>query len=407
MVKKQKNPKICIIGLGYIGLPTAAVLTSAGYKVLGVDINDTVVHNLKEGNIHIKEKGLDELISNSVLNRSLSLSTTPKDADIFIICVPTPLLDNNGNIPKPDLSCVLEAIEAISPFVKYGNLIILESTSPVGTSDLVAKKLSENTKIPIKDLNIAYCPERVLPGNILFELIHNDRVIGGINSRSSDLARLFYSSFCKGELFITTSKTAEMVKLTENSFRDVNIAFANQLSLICDEIGINTLELIELSNHHPRVNILQPGCGVGGHCIAVDPWFIASSFPDKSSLIKTAREVNIYKETWVINKIFQYIRELETELNKKIKIGCYGLTFKPDVDDIRESPALNIALELIASEEVLVCDPNIKKHSQINLVSLEKVFNSVDLHVLLVSHSEFKDLIFENKKVLDFCGLLN
>ncbi len=408
MIKKIQNLKICIVGLGYIGLPTAAILTNAGFNVLGVDINDSVIDVIKKGKIHIKEKGLEDLISRAIKKNLLEVSNRPKESDIFIISVPTPLKKDNNKIPKPDISYVLKALDSISPFIKKGDLLILESTCPVGTSKILTKKLHESTNIDLNDLNFAYCPERVLPGNILFELIHNDRVIGGVNPRSADLAKSFYQSFCMGELLITSSDTAEMVKLTENSYRDLNIAFANQLSVICDEIGIDIKELISLSNHHPRVNILKPGCGVGGHCIAVDPWFITSSFPNNSSLIRTAREVNLHKETWVFNKIMEYARKLRHKLKREVKIGCYGISFKPDVDDTRESPAMNIVLEILSNNlDVVICDPNIKNNDQFDLVTLDEIYNSVDIHVLLVSHSEFYKLDFTNKNVLDFCGLVN
>ena len=408
MIKKLKDLKICVVGLGYIGLPTAAILTNAGFKVLGVDINDSVIDVIKKGKIHIKENGLEDLISKAIKKKLLEVSNKPKESDIFIISVPTPLKKNNNKIPKPDISHVLKALDSISSVIKKGDLLILESTCPVGTSKILLKRLYENTNIDLKDINVAYCPERVLPGNILFELINNDRVIGGVNQRSADLAKSFYQSFCEGELLITSSETAEMVKLTENSYRDLNIAFANQLSVICDEIGIDIKELISLSNHHPRVNILNPGCGVGGHCIAVDPWFITSSFPENSSLIKTAREVNLQKETWVFNKIMDYARKLKEKLKREVKIGCYGISFKPDVDDTRESPAMNIVLEMLSNNcNLLICDPNIKNNDKFELVTLDEIYDSVDIHVLLVSHSEFYKLDFHNKNVLDFCGLIN
>tara|TARA_B100000886_G_scaffold337096_1_gene297150 strand:- start:215 stop:1441 length:1227 start_codon:yes stop_codon:yes gene_type:complete len=408
MIKEFKNLKICIVGLGYIGLPTAAILTNAGFKVLGVDINNSVIDVIKKGKIHIKENGLEDLISKAIKKNLLEVSNIPKAADIFIISVPTPLKKDNNGMPEPDISCVLKALDSISPFIKKGDLLIIESTCPVGTSKILTNKLQENTNIDFKDLNVAYCPERVLPGNILFELIHNDRVIGGVNQRSADLAKSFYQAFCNGELFMTSSETAEMVKLTENAYRDLNIAFANQLSIICDEIGIDIKELISLSNRHPRVNILKPGCGVGGHCIAIDPWFITSRFPDNSSLIRTAREVNLQKENWVLNKIMDYERKLRDKLKREVKIGCYGITFKPDVDDTRESPAMNIVLELLSNNcNVIICDPNINSNDQFDLVTLDEIYDSVDMHVLLVSHSEFHKFDFINKNVLDFCGLIN
>ena len=408
MQKNFKNLKVCIVGLGYIGLPTAAILTDVGFNVLGVDINDSVVDVIKKGKIHIKENGLEDLISRAIKKKLLEVSNRPKESDIYIISVPTPLKKVNNKIPEPDISYVLKALDSISPFIKKGNLLILESTCPVGTSKILTKKINNNTNIDFRDINFAYCPERVLPGNILFELTHNDRVIGGVNPRSADLAKAFYQSFCKGELFTTSSETAEMVKLTENSYRDLNIAFANQLSVICDEIGIDIKELISLSNHHPRVNILNPGCGVGGHCIAVDPWFIASSFPENSSLIRTAREVNLQKETWVFNKIMEYAKKLKGKLKREVKIGCYGISFKPNVDDTRESPAMNIVLEMLSNNfELLICDPNIKNNDHFDLVTLDEIYDTADMHVLLVSHSEFQTLDFNNKNVLDFCGLIN
>ena len=394
--------KVVIMGLGYIGLPTAALIASKGINVHGVDINEKVVNTINQGKIHIIEPDLDELVHKVVKNGYLKASTSPEYADVFLIAVPTPFKE----CYTPDISYVESAIKMILPYLKKGNLIIIESTCPIGTTDkmydLITSKRPE-----LKDkIYMAYCPERVLPGKILYELEHNDRVIGGINSESTDKAIEFYSLFVKGELHGTNSKTAEMCKLVENAYRDVNIAFANELSLICEKAGINVWELIRLANKHPRVNILQPGVGVGGHCIAVDPWFLITQYPQESKLMKTAREVNLYKTQWVIDKIKEKIQDFEEKYGKKPKIACLGLAYKPDIDDLRESPALYIVRQLLKEGfEVLPVEPHISDFKEFKIYETEQALEISDIVVLLVKHKKFKHLNLEKKYVLDFCGI--
>lgn len=380
------NKQICVIGLGYIGLPTASLLGTKGYSVYGVDTSQEVVDTINQGKIHIVEPDLDVLVKSAVQAGRLSAGLEPKEADIFILAVPTPFKNNN----KPDLSFIEAATRMISPYVKAGNLVILESTSPVDTtSGVVAKILEEAGHDIAKDVFIAHCPERVLPGRILIELVENDRIVGGINKISTEKAVEFYSTFVRGEVLPTDSRTAEMAKLTENSFRDVNIAFANELSLICDHEGINVWKLISLANRHPRVNILKPGPGVGGHCIAVDPWFIISRAPELARLIRTAREVNDFKPDWVINKVKNNAAKF-----KRPVIGCLGLAFKADVDDLRESPAVDIVRRLIEDEvgNILVSEPNIVKHDDFDLHPYEYVVEQSDILLLLVDHKQFRGL---------------
>lgn len=397
-VKLQK--KICIIGLGYIGLPTASLLATKGYQVLGVDIRSEVVNTINSGNIHIVEAGLDVLVRSAVHSGNLSASLKPGVADIFILAVPTPFKENHD----PDLSYVESAANSIAPLLKQGDLVILESTSPIGTTEFVKECIEKSN--PVSGVHYAHCPERVIPGRVLEELIDNDRIIGGVDTKSAELAADFYRSFVQGEVLITDARTAELCKLAENSFRDVNIAFANELSLICDEQGINAWELIRLANHHPRVNILQPGPGVGGHCIAVDPWFIVSSSPKYARLIKTAREVNDSKPEWVINKIMSEAREFKNPV-----IACFGVSFKPDIDDLRESPALHIVQELKTKNigKILVVEPNIEKLDGFELVSMNEAIDRADIIVILVDHKPFKSLSessFSGKCMIDTKGLL-
>ena len=392
----MKDTKICVIGLGYIGLPTASLLGTKGYKVHGVDVSEHVVNTINEGKIHIVEPDLDIMVKSAVNVGNLKAGLEPVEADIFIIAVPTPFKDDY----QPDLSYVESATQMISPFVKPGNLVILESTSPVGTTDeVVARILKENGHDTDKDVFVAHCPERVLPGRILIELVENDRIVGGINPLATEKAVEFYKAFVRGEVLSTDSRTAEMAKLTENSSRDVSIAFANELSLICDEEGINVWELISLANRHPRVNILNPGPGVGGHCIAVDPWFIVARSPKYAKLIKTARQVNDSKPQWVIDKV-----KSKAEKFKNPVIGCLGLAFKADVDDLRESPAVNIVKRLIKDKvgEILISEPNLESHKEFDLLPCEEVIRRSDIILLLVDHKEFKGLkIIElNEKIL-------
>lgn len=405
--------KVCILGMGYIGLPTASLLASKDYEVIGVDTNEEVVKIINQGKIHIVEPELDRFVQEAVNSNKLKVYLEPKEADVFMICVPTPFY-NDAKIPTPNLDYVLSATKAIAPFLKKGNIVILESTSPVGTTQEIKNSLELNG-VDTSNISIAYCPERVLPGKIMQELTENDRIVGGIDEKSALEVEKFYKTFVKGKVLTTNSKTAEMSKLVENSYRDVNIAFANEISMICDKLDINVWELIELANHHPRVNILQPSSGVGGHCIAVDPWFIVSKNPNEAKLIKDAREINNYKSKWCIEKIVSEAYKFEIENRRKPKIALMGLAFKPDIDDLRESPALQIAQQLSSKLEDVVCvEPNIPLNSEIltnlKLVNLEVALNTTDLQVFLVSHKEFKSLASDNflrANILDFCGVRN
>ena len=387
---------ICVIGLGYIGLPTASLLGTKGFQVHGVDVSEHVVNTINKGQIHIVEPDLDIMVRSAVNAGNLKAGMEPVEADVFIIAVPTPFKGDH----EPDLSYVESATKMISPFVKPGNLVILESTSPVGTTDeVVAKILSDDGHDIEKEVYVAHCPERVLPGRILIELVENDRIVGGVNPLATQKAVEFYEAFVRGEVLSTDSRTAEMAKLTENSSRDVSIAFANELSLICDEEGINVWELISLANRHPRVNILTPGPGVGGHCIAVDPWFIVARSPKYAKLIKTARLVNDAKPEWVIEKV-----KSRAEKFKRPVIGCLGLAFKADVDDLRESPAVDIVRKLIQDDvgEILISEPNLKKHDEFDLIACEELIQRADIILLLVDHKEFKGIktLELNEKVL-------
>ncbi len=402
--------KVCVIGLGYIGLPTAALLANKGYEVHGVDVVESTVNTINAGKIHIAEPELDTFVKSAVNSRKLKASLKPDFADVFIIAVPTPF--NSEYVPNLDY--VVSATKSITPYLKSENIVILESTSPVGTTELVEATLKERG-IDASSLYIAHCPERVLPGKIMKELVENDRIVGGLTKEATEKTVEFYNTFVSGEVLSTDARTAEMAKLTENSFRDTNIAFANELSMLCDKFDINVWKLISLANRHPRVNILQPGAGVGGHCIAVDPWFIVHAGGETAKMIKTAREVNTYKTEWVIEKIKNVALKFENENGRKAKIACMGLAFKPDIDDLRESPALYIAKRL--SEELgdVVCvESNIpldyfSNHqspttSNIKLVSIEDALKDSDLQVFLVAHKEFKKLNI--KTDLDFCGAI-
>ena len=403
MIKKE----ISVIGLGYIGLPTAALLCNNGYKVNGIDINHEVVNTVNNGSIHILEPGLDEIVSEQVSSGRLKAFTEPQKADIYIICVPTPL-NNDNDKQEPNIKFVLEAAENISTFLKAGDILILESTSPVGTTQHIADTLF-NKGVNLNDIHICYCPERVLPGKIIKELVENDRIIGGLTPESSRQAGDFYRTFIRGQVFETDAKTAEMCKLTENCFRDLNIAFANELSIICDSEGINVWELISLANHHPRVNILQPGIGVGGHCIAIDPWFVVSRHEQRAKCIKAARETNLQKTDHVIHKIVLEAERIERKIGTMPKIACFGLAFKPNIDDLRESPAVNITKNLISKGyRVMAVEPNLKVHKSFNLFTISEALTEPDLVVILVKHDQFlKSEVKEKIKqfpYLDFCG---
>lgn len=397
----NQNKKICVIGLGYIGLPTAALLANRGYNVHGVDVVESTVETINRGEIHIVEPELDTFVQSAVNSGKLKASLTPKEADIFIIAVPTPF--HEGYVPNIDY--VISATKAIVPYLQAGNIVILESTSPVGTTHRVEEILKEEG-IDTSSLYIAHCPERVLPGQIMRELVENDRIVGGTTSEATIETVNFYKTFVSGEVLSTDAKTAEMAKLTENSFRDTNIAFANELSILCDKFDIDVWELIALANRHPRVNILQPGAGVGGHCIAVDPWFIVHAGDKDAKMIRTAREVNTYKTEWTIEKIKNAALKFEKENGRKAKIACMGLAFKPDIDDLRESPALYIARQLIAEGlDVLAVEPNISTHDEFEVIEYKEALEKADIITFLVGHKEFKNL--KVKTDLDFCGVIN
>lgn len=397
--------KACFMGLGYIGLPTAIIAAKHGVNVLGVDINSGVVEMTNQGKLHIIEPGMEEYLQEVVNAGLLKASTTPEISDAYFMVVPTPFKGSH----EPDISYVEAATRSVLPYLKEGDLYVIESTSPVGTTEKMQSLIfSERPELKDK-IYIAYCPERVLPGNVIYELVHNDRVIGGINPESTDKAIEFYSQFVQGTLHKTNCKTAEMCKLTENSSRDVQIAFANELSLICDKAGINVWELIELANKHPRVNILQPGAGVGGHCIAVDPYFITADFPYESQLISKAREINNYKSFWCAEKVHNAILRFELEHHRKPIVAMMGLAFKPNIDDLRESPAKCITTKVMQAcnnADILVVEPNVKEHKVFKLTNYKEAYEKADIVVFLTAHDPFKELPYmEDKVVLDFCGI--
>ncbi len=410
--------KLSVIGLGYIGLPTAVLFASKGLNVLGVDINESLINELNKGTTSINEPDLDRLLSDSVESRKFSAAMTVAEADVFLIAVPTPFKMKDSSMPTPDLTFVHNAVSSITPFLQKGNLVLLESTCPIGTTEEIAKIIqNERPDLVVpssidsqSDISIAYCPERVLPGKIMEELVSNDRVIGGITNKCSKKAEEFYKLAIDGNSYLTDSRTAEMVKLAENASRDVNIAFANELSMICEDSNINVWDLISMTNKHPRVNILEPGPGVGGHCIAVDPWFLISRFENKSKIMRSAREVNLDKEEWVINKINESIKEFKKTSND-ITISCFGLAFKANVSDMRESPAHRIFSKLSAIHEGLVyaVEPNISnisEYPEIKFMSADEAISKSDIIVLLVNHNEFYSLEIPNgKKIIDTRGI--
>ena len=412
---------VSIIGLGYIGLPTAAVLASKDIKVVGVDVSQYVVDTINQGKIHIIEPGLDALVREAVQKNNLKAVINPEKADVFMIAVPTPFKGNH----EPDLSYIRLAAKAIAPVLEKGNLVILESTSPVGATEKMMTWMREerlDLSFPefgnnnfIADIAVAHCPERVLPGQVVRELIENDRIIGGVTDYCAKQAKDLYKIFVDADCLLTDCRTAELSKLVENSFRDVNIAFANELSLICDKLGINVWKLIKLANHHPRVNILQPGPGVGGHCIAVDPWFIVDSAPDEAKLIRAARLVNDNKPNFVLGKIDKAVKAIGKN-KSDLKIACLGLSFKPDIDDLRESPALSIAgkIGLMGFSELFLVEPNISsipdklKGESISITSADKAIKAADIVVLLVDHTPFKKMdleVLSGKQIVDTRGI--
>ena len=416
VLPSQHFKKICMIGLGYIGLPTAAIMASRGIEVVGVDINQQAVDTINQGKIHIVEPDLDIVVRSAVQTGQLRATTVPEAADAFLIAVPTPFTDNH----KPDLSCIEAAAKAIAPVLERGNLVILESTSPVGTTEQLSGWLAEqrpDLMFPHQqgnniDICIAHCPERVLPGHVIQELVSNDRIIGGMTPGCSQAAIKLYKIFVKGECLTTNSRTAELSKLTENAYRDVNIAFANELSMVCEGLHVNVWEMIELSNRHPRVNILQPGPGVGGHCIAVDPWFIIDSAPEQARLMRTARDVNDSKPNYVLQKI-----KARAERFKNPKIACLGLSFKANIDDLRESPALQIVQQLVLEQvgDLLVVEPHVNELPAAlqesiftHRVDIETAMEQADIVVGLVDHDEFKQIdhdLLKEKIVIDMRGM--
>lgn len=397
--------KACFMGLGYIGLPTAIIAAKHGVNVIGVDINPSVVEQTNAGHLHIIEPGMEDMLKEVIASGQLHASTTPEVSDAYFMVVPTPFKGNH----EPDVSYVEAATRAVIPYLKPGDLYVVESTSPIGTTEKMSEIIfAERPELKGK-IYIAYCPERVLPGNVIYELVHNDRVIGGLNSASTDKAIEFYSQFVKGTLHKTNARTAEMCKLTENSSRDVQIAFANELSLICDKAGINVWELIRLANKHPRVNILQPGCGVGGHCIAVDPYFITADFPMESKIIATAREINNYKAFWCAEKVKNAMLKFELDKHRKPVVAMMGLAFKSNIDDLRESPAKYIVTKVMQSfnnAEILVVEPNVKEHNIFKLTDYKEAYERADIVAFLTAHDPFKTLPWRDDKViLDFCGI--
>ncbi|MBM74417.1 MAG: UDP-N-acetyl-D-mannosamine dehydrogenase [Proteobacteria bacterium] len=409
----MSDRSVCVMGLGYIGLPTASVLATKGFSVLGVDVKPDIIDTINRGEVHIVEPDLHRLVHAAVDSGLLKASLEPQPAQTFIIAVPTPFEENQGE-KKPDLSYIEGAVKAIAPHLKENNLIVLESTSPVGTTEIIAQQIAKIRSDLLDEegrslkLQIAHCPERVLPGKILQEIIENDRIVGGIDEASTQKAAQFYRTFVRGAVITTNSRTAEMAKLVENSFRDTNIAFANELSMLCDQLEIDVWELIQLANRHPRVNILNPGPGVGGHCLAVDPWFIVSRSPKKAQLIRQARKVNEYKPHYVVQKIKSCADRLRSPI-----IGCMGLSYKPNIDDLRESPALEVTralIQAIPEAKILACEPHIRRLDGITLVSLDELLRRSDIVVGLVAHDTFRIVSrarLEGKMVIDTCGMFH
>ena len=408
-MKTQMNPneaattKVSVIGLGYIGLPTAAILASRGFNVTGVEISATAIATINEGRAHIVEPDLDMLVQAAVSTGKLKAETHPSESDVFIICVPTPLDGSN----RADLQYVMDATKQVATVIKSGNMVVLESTSPPGTTERIANSLREQTGLDETEIHVAHAPERVLPGHIIREVIENDRIVGGVTPEATKAVQGFYEHFVRGKVFTTDSRTAETVKLVENAYRDVNIGFANEISLIADQLGIDVWRLISLANKHPRVNILRPGTGVGGHCIAVDPWFLVHSAPEDTRLIRTAREVNDSKPMQVAKKILDKAARFSSP-----KVACLGLSYKPNVDDLRESPAVEVCQHLASHPsgiDLIVVEPFVASHAEFELADLQSALQQADIVAFLVAHDEFRGVpqtILEEKVVIDACGIL-
>lgn len=400
-MKENNKIQVTILGLGYIGLPTAALMASKGIHVNGVDVNKSVVDTINKGKIHIVEPDLEGLVHYAVSKGLLVASVKVKPSDVFMVAVPTPFRKGH----EPDLSFVERATKMIIPHLRPGNLFIIESTSPTGTTEKMARLIFRERPELKEKIHVAYCPERVLPGSVIYELQQNDRVLGGVDEASTEAAVRFYARFVRGGLHRTNSRTAEMTKLVENAYRDVNIAFANELSVICDKAGIDVNELITLASKHPRVKILQPGPGVGGHCIAVDPWFIVSEFPKEAKIIRLAREINTFKKEWVLKKVEEKIKAFQKKNGRIPVVACMGLAYKPDIDDLRESPALEIYESLErAGHHVMAVEPNIRRHARLEITDTLRAIREADLLVFLVRHKEFSGLPLSGKTILDFCG---
>lgn len=395
---------VCVLGLGYVGLPTAAVLASRGYDVHGVDVNPRAVETINAGKAHIVEPDLDLLVRAAVQTGKLRAHSAPAAADVFVVCVPTPFKGDH----EPDLAYVDEATRLLCPFLESGNLVVLESTSPPGTTERMAAIVARETKLDASQVHFAHAPERVLPGKVLREIVENDRIVGGLDDASTRACAAFYATFVAGEIHATTARTAETAKLVENAYRDVNIAFANELSLLADELSLDVWELIRLANRHPRVNILSPGCGVGGHCIAVDPWFLVHAAPRATRLIRTSREVNDHKPEWVVERVKRKAARF-----KRPKIACLGLAYKPDIDDLRESPAVEIVERLLADPaldaEIAVVEPNVASHPRFSLAPLDEALRDADIVLVLCGHREFRKIspaLLAEKILIDTCGAL-
>lgn len=393
------------MGLGYIGLPTAIIAANSGIEVYGVDVNPDVVAKTNAKQLHFVEPGLQQMLEQVIDNGMLHADVAPIECDAYFIVVPTPFKGDH----QPDVSYVEAATRTVIPLLKEGDLFVVESTSPIGTTEAMASMIYKARPELDGLIHIAYCPERVLPGNVIYELVHNDRVIGGMTERATDRACEFYSQFVKGKLHRTNARTAEMCKLTENSSRDVQIAFANELSMICERAGINVWNLIELANKHPRVNILQPGCGVGGHCIAVDPYFITAAYPEEAQIIAKARQINNYKAQWCAERVKNAMLQFELDHHRKPCVAMMGLAFKPNIDDLRESPAKRIVTEVMqgmSNADIMVVEPNIKDHKVFKLTNYQEAYDRADVVVMLTAHDEFKTLPWRDDKViLDFCGI--